>query len=700
MKTWVLDVETYYVNEKGGEKYSLALGGKDRMSTVDYVTDPRWHEHGWAVLYPDGASDFLPPSRFRSILSSIQPEDRILAHNWAFDGLALKYHYGFRHWNVVDTMLLANVVLGTRKDRGESNSLGALAEELKLPYRKGNLDPIAGRRELTQEEFDYLALYAKGDVRICKQVYETLIDQLASRDNELWLMQHSLNLFINRPIKIDRQRVAKATADLQSWNKAVLDKVMKPPTAGTNPLVTDVMQLSSEQQFAELLEPVLVQHGMKLPRKSTTRQAKQPAKPKRKRPTGDAVGMTDKQRETLQEWITYDKAMAAFTPGTVTTMIPALAKGDFGFQKLLACGVPAVEDLCHARVALKSGRTVAARLQGIQADVAHMSLIYHGTGTGRWSGGGNGWNPQNIPSPARAANEDARRMSVALRSCLVPRAGYSFVHVDLAQAEARVVAWMAGQWDLVQQFASGEDVYSLFISQALGRRVVKPAAGDNSKDALEMTALRAVGKEAVLGLGFGMGKYKFHARLRAIPAVRNFLGPRLDDAFALRLVTAYRDTYPEVHAFAGKAERGFHGARRGAIMPVGAIRYEPRHTGESVWLVYPNGRRVPYGNLRQVATKAGEFQWISGSGKKIYGGLLTENAVQGTARDILAQGIYQSEVQGYTVMLTVHDSIVAEVPTEQAPEALRFIIDTLRTPPTWAPDLVLDAEGHISNDFN
>lgn len=718
MRIWTLDVETYYINEPGGEKYSLSLKGKDKMSTVDYVTDPRWHEHGWAVLDPEGKASFVRPADFRGVLDQIQPNDLILAHNWAFDGLALKYHYNFRHWNVCDTMLLANAVLGTRKDRGESNSLGDLAEELKLPSRKGDLSPIEGKRELTEDEFDYLALYAKGDVRLCKQVFDILSGQLSNFQSEIWLMQHSLNLFINRPICVDKSRVLTATADLKAWNQEALDKVMKPTviySLGSDnvdyeeydipPRVTDVMQLSSELQFAELLEPVLKQHGMKLPMKSTEREAKRPTKPKRKRialvfAAEDTPDLTEKQLETCKQWEAYDKAMAEFKPGKVTAMIPALAKADFGFQKLLVCGVPVIEDLCAARIALKSGRTVAARLKGIQADVAHMSLVYHGAGTGRWTGGGNGWNPQNIPSPGRAANEEARRMSIALRSCLVPKEGHKFVHVDLAQAEARVVAWMAGQWDLVCQFANGEDVYCSFISDALGRKVVKPDDGDTSKAAQEMKALRSVGKESILGLGFGMGKYKFHSRLRAIPAVRNFLGPRLNDGFALRLVEAYRDKYNLVPAFWSEINRCFHGARRGAVMKLGAIRFEPRNTGESVWMVYPNGRRVPYSNLRQQEGKGGDFQWISGSGKKIYGGLLTENAVQGTARDILALGMYACEERGYRVMLTVHDSIILEVPTEQAERALGFVIEVLRTPPSWAPQLALDAEGHISGDFN
>ena len=69
---------------------------------------------------------------------------------------------------------------------------------------------------------------------------------------------------------------------------------------------------------------------------------------------------------------------------------------------------------------------------------------------------------------------------------------------DLSNIEARMLAWLAKEYDLVQAFATGRDVYCEFASQIYGRTITKD-------DNLE----RYVGKTAILGLGYGMGHDKF-----------------------------------------------------------------------------------------------------------------------------------------------------------------------------------------------
>jgi len=45
------------------------------------------------------------------------------------------------------------------------------------------------------------------------------------------------------------------------------------------------------------------------------------------------------------------------------------------------------------------------------------------------------------------------------------------------------------------------------------------------------------------------------------------------------------------------------------------------------------------------------------------------------------------------VALTIHDAEYLIVPEEEGPEALAFAIKCLCTPPSWAQELPLDAEG-------
>ena len=143
-------------------------------------------------------------------------------------------------------------------------------------------------------------------------------------------------------------------------------------------------------------------------------------------------------------------------------------------------------------------------------DRVRGQLAYYGAfRTGRWAG--RLVQPQNMPRPAirdvgafirhALSGPDAdwvrmqwgpplQAIASALRGCLIPAEGKAFVVYDLSQIEARVVAWLAGQRDVLEVFARGEDVYA-HARRRLGLDT------------------RQMAKTAVLGLGFGTGATKF-----------------------------------------------------------------------------------------------------------------------------------------------------------------------------------------------
>ena len=75
-----------------------------------------------------------------------------------------------------------------------------------------------------------------------------------------------------------------------------------------------------------------------------------------------------------------------------------------------------------------------------------------------------------------------------------------------------------------------------------------------------------------------------------------------------------------------------------------------------------------------------------------YGGLLTENMVQAVARDVLLVALTKIEQEGIRTLFTVHDSIVCEVPEEQAQTAQRFLTRAMSESPEWANGLPLASE--------
>jgi len=110
----------------------------------------------------------------------------------------------------------------------------------------------------------------------------------------------------------------------------------------------------------------------------------------------------------------------------------------------------------------------------------------------------------------------------------------------------------------------------------------------------------------------------------------------------------------------------------------------------------PSGRDIRYFDLLESGREEdGEDGMTSWAGrvvrgeprKKIWGGLLSENVTQATARDILAVKIRESEDAGMPVVLHVHDEIVVEVPEADAETARTELNRIMSTAPDWAPGL-------------
>ena len=102
----------------------------------------------------------------------------------------------------------------------------------------------------------------------------------------------------------------------------------------------------------------------------------------------------------------------------------------------------------------------------------------------------------------------------------------------------------------------------------------------------------------------------------------------------------------------------------------------------------PSGRSLRYPNVNLNA----EGQVVYNDDKKLWGGKIAENVVQAVARDFICDVMLRAEEAGYPVLLHIHDEIVVQVPKVQMTEAEQFLLESLRIPPGWLPDLPLDAE--------
>jgi len=355
-------------------------------------------------------------------------------------------------------------------------------------------------------------------------------------------------------------------------------------------------------------------------------------------------------------------------------LIYAFAKTDKAMKALLEHESPRVQALAACRLGVKTTieeTRTASLLRIAKRGLFPIMLNYWGAGTGRFSGGG-GVNPQNF------------RRGGKIKDSLEVAAGYAVIDSDLSQIEARVLALVAGQDDLVEDFRNKVDIYCNFATDVFGRPIVKGI------DDLE----RFLGKTCVLGLGYYTGAVKLRETLRQGPSKDGVGGVTVTLEEAERIVKLYRQKYNKIPQFWRACGRALDhmvqgGRNSGYVSEEFNIRYE----GHKVYL--PNGAVLDYPGLSQYRSEETgdlEMRYLNrGRWTKIYSGLLCENIIQALARGVICEYLVTIGSK-YTVALQVHDSIVCVVPQSVVAEAKAYIENVMSIPVSWLPGLPVACE--------
>lgn len=347
----------------------------------------------------------------------------------------------------------------------------------------------------------------------------------------------------------------------------------------------------------------------------------------------------------------------------------AFAKTDEEFKALLEHENPDVQALVAARLGVKSTLEETRTLRFIDMSYRGafpVPLRYYGAHSGRWSGQ-DSVNLQNLPS--RTAN--AGKIKKAIKA----PPGYVVIDSDSSQIEARTLAWLAGQDDLVTAFENKEDVYKIMASHIYG---VAPDQIDKTQ--------RFIGKTVVLGAGYGVG----HQKLKLF--LKTGAGVEVSEAEAKRIVETYRRTYyriPELWRSADTALAMLAAQMVYTVDTQGIVNVDP-----AKGLTLPNKLHIQYPNLRQVSDGKGGTRWIYDSRGQIidvYGGKCVENFTQAIARCIVAEQMLRI-AKRYKVVLTVHDAVACIAPEAEREEAVRYVEECMFWRPAWAPGLPLACE--------
>lgn len=302
------------------------------------------------------------------------------------------------------------------------------------------------------------------------------------------------------------------------------------------------------------------------------------------------------------------------------------------------------------------------------------NLLYHGASTGRWSG--SGVQPQNFPRGSIADTTEAAEIvksgdlswvrclygnpmdvfSSCLRAVIKAPEGKELFCADYAAIEARVLFWVAEHKEGIRAYEENRPMYEE-MAQVIY----------NVKDVKNVTkAQRQVGKQSVLGCGYGMGWKKF------LQTCKSF-GIEVDEDTAQIAVSAYRSTHWPVQKLWSNLDKAAIAATQNPGKKFRINKTTWWVENKFLWCELPSGRKLAYygPEVKHELTAWGDKKptlyhygvnpltrkWESSG---TYGGRLAENVVQAISRDLMADAMLRIESSGYEIILSVHDELVAE----------------------------------------
>lgn len=624
-----MDILTIDFETYYSREYSLR-----KMSPPEYILGPQFECTGLAVKRGNGKSFWVEGDRVQEFFNEQPTEVVAIAHNALFDMCIAAWRYGWVPKLMADTLGIARAVL--QKDL-KHLALDKVGEFLGIGRKTGALGNVLGMRlnEIRANKALYQSFidYGLNDADICYGIFEKLVMSGEFPMSEIFVMDMVLRCAVQPQFITDTDKLHESLRIIQTAKQQTLAQAMLLGADGKSDLM-------SNEKFAALLR----QHGVEPPTKISQTTGK----------VTYAFAKNDQALIDLQEH--------------PNPAIQALVSARLGHKST-------IEETRHERfiniASLEWPSTTGptpVTSQGYRR-LMPMPLKYSGAHTHRLSGD---WklNVQNMG-----------RGSVLRKSLCAPE-GHVVIAGDESQIEARFVCTLAGQEDMRQQFENDEDVYSIFASGLFSRTITKA-------DKLE----RFIGKQCILGLGYGLGKDKFSYSLPIL--AWNQMGIQLPYSVeeGEKAVNYYRTKNHRIAAcWKLLNTQGIRSLAGGGDWQWGPVVFRKEE------IVLPNGLKLYYKNIRQQVTSQGS-EWVfdyGGATKRIYGGKLFENIIQALARIVVMDAALRIQARlhklGIRLALQVHDELVFVVKKEHE-KVVRYVLEhELRVRPKWLPNLPLNCE--------
>ena len=284
-------------------------------------------------------------------------------------------------------------------------------------------------------------------------------------------------------------------------------------------------------------------------------------------------------------------------------------------------------------------------------------------------------------------------LSQLVRTALIAPKGKTFAVADFSAIEARVISWLANEKWRMDVFRGDGKIYEATGAKMFNVPISAITKGSVLRDKSKISEL-ALGYEGSLG------------------ALKRMGGERmgLSDTEMMSMVSRWRlanpaivDTWKEIDEASKEAVR----YQRPVSCTCKNLIFDC--DGQFMTIQLPSGRKLFYANPKFKDKKIGRstmpirvlcYQGVVQETKQwgeidTYGGKLTENIVQAIARDLLGDAMLRMQDEGYEIVASVHDEVIVEVPEINAKDHYNRLVEIMSTPPQWAEDLPLNADGGV-----
>jgi DNA polymerase len=664
------------------------------------------------------------PPFFDLIAKYIRDGATIAGHNAAFEHAIDTYHASPMLGWPVPALEQLDCTMARAAVQALPLDLDRLGHALDLPFKK---DPIGHRLMLQMckprkarkgedpnriywhydaEKLARLIEYCVADVRAEIEA-DHMLRPLQPQERPVWQLDQIMN---NRGVEIDLEfvRTARALA------ARAMERTNKRLFAVTGGAVEKVTQVDRIKTFAKA-------SGVEFKMVTKTRRSGE----KYETESVDKNALLDLLEETIdaaEDDIEPDEEDID-SPDAVHVLDAVPGKPNSDWRPGDPTSVRAAFEL-----RLEAGKSSLSKLDKFLHQAPHGrargNLQYHAAGPGRWAG--RGIQMQNLvragisePGGWDQAFRDMRELddesfeavwgspfdviARMMRGALIAKPGHKLYYADYAQVEARGCVWAAKQAEIVELFATDALIYETMGAAIFGLSVEEVSQLHHSKQNI---IPRFVGKETILGCGYGMGPSAFQRNCKKKGRIV------LPIEICEQGVHGWRDKNPRVVDFWYALEKCAKAAigNPEKIFKCGPFAY--RRVGRWLQCRLPSGRLLWYRRPTIEATKedlevtdAGQTvpnkywkihywgidsytkQWKKES---TWGGKLFENCIQGMCRDFLAGAMLRLEHHGFRVVLSVHDEVIAEAKDFGN---INDFVAIMSVVPAWAEGFPLKAAG-------